>query len=270
MGCQLAEYSPSEYLKPFVDVFWGGSFNTASEALFNQRVLPNGYVQLIFHLSDLHCELYKEGQWQKSPPYTLIGIYAKPYIVQFKGLVEVFAIRFKPEGFYSIFGVPAALFASTFEDIESVLDKPFNEWCAKIREAKSTTEIINHIECFLLAKLQGNRAPITYLNRAAEIIRKTNGFIRVEDVAQQSYISIRQLEREFTGKIGITPKQYIRLARLNKVQRLLQQKKELLFTQVTYRCGYADQAHFIRDFKSFTGESPKLFQRDQTIYFHQS
>jgi AraC-like DNA-binding protein len=266
MSVQLKEFAPSEYLKPFVEAFWSGSFNRDSAALFSQRVLPNGYVQLIFHLSDLRCDLFKENVWNQSPPYTLIGVYAKPYVVQFQGQVDVFAIRFKPEGFYSIFGVPAALFTSSFDDIETVLDKNFSGLCAKIREAVTTPDKIDLAECFLLRKLQNNNTPITYLNRAAELIRRTNGFIRVEDLAQQSYISMRQLEREFTSKIGITPKQYIRLARLNEVHRQLQLHKEMSFTQITYQCGYADQAHFIRDFKNFTGESPKFFQREKHMY----
>jgi transcriptional regulator GlxA family with amidase domain len=133
-------------------------------------------------------------------------------------------------------------------------------------EAPSTATRISLSEQFLLHKLQSNSTPITYLNRAAELIRSTKGFIRVEDVAAQSYISLRQLEREFTSKIGISPKQYIKIARLNEVHRLLQQSQSLPLTKLTYQCGYADQAHFIRDFKSFTGESPKLFQKEQHMY----
>jgi transcriptional regulator GlxA family with amidase domain len=67
------------------------------------------------------------------------------------------------------------------------------------------------------------------------------------------------LEREFKQKIGISPKQYMRIARLNGVQRLIENNTTQDFTNISYEGGYADQAHFIREFKTFTGESPKAF-----------
>jgi AraC-like DNA-binding protein len=51
----------------------------------------------------------------------------------------------------------------------------------------------------------------------------------------------------------------MRIARLNAVNRMLTKGHQLMLTDVSYACGYSDQAHFIRDFKHFTGESPKKF-----------
>ena len=67
-----------------------------------------------------------------------------------------------------------------------------------------------------------NRAlDLSYLNRAAEIIRKEKGMISMDELAGKAYISARQLEREFRKKIGISPKNYMRLSRLNEVNRIL-------------------------------------------------
>jgi transcriptional regulator GlxA family with amidase domain len=100
-----------------------------------------------------------------------------------------------------------------------------------------------------------------YLNRSAELIRRKKGLIPMEALAGKAFISARQLEREFRQKIGISPKHYMRLARLNEVNRVIKSGRRLLLTDVSYACGYSDQAHFIRDFKHFTGESPKKFLR---------
>ena len=58
----------------------------------------------------------------------------------------------------------------------------------------------------------------------------------------------------------------MRLARLNEVNRILTNGRRLLLTDVSYICGYSDQAHFIRDFKHFTGESPTIFIREKDRY----
>ena len=55
----------------------------------------------------------------------------------------------------------------------------------------------------------------------------------------------------------------MRLARLNEVNRLLEKHRQLDLAAVAYESGYADQAHFIRDFKHFTGEKPTAFVRER-------
>lgn len=106
-----------------------------------------------------------------------------------------------------------------------------------------------------------------YLNRAAEIIRKVNGNISINELSNKFYISTRQLEREFKQKLGISPKSYMKIARLNEVNRKIQNGERVDLTEISYSTGYSDQAHFIRDFKNFTGESPKVFlnKRDKFI-----
>lgn len=80
------------------------------------------------------------------------------------------------------------------------------------------------------------------------------------------YISLRQLEREFKQKVGITPKQYHRIARLNDVYRRLEDNQQVEFTKIAFDCGYSDQAHFIRDFKSIMGVKPTIFIKEKQQY----
>lgn len=266
MDVQLKEYEPVDLLKPYVEFFWEGEFNRHGVKKLQQLVIPNGYVEMIIHISDLHCDLLRGDTWGQSPDYTLIGLYTKPYEVHFRDLVNVFGIRFKPEGFYNVFGVPAAEFSEKFENMEDLAGAAFREYCGKLRESPTASGKLIISEEFLLQNLEKKRLNMDYVNHAAEIIRKANGFLRIEDLAGQVYISIRQLEREFKRKVGISPKRYMRISRLNAVQRQLEQHRKLDFTEITYACGYADQAHFIKDFRSFTGEKPTFFMKDRHLY----
>ncbi len=74
MSIKVKEYQPSEYLQPFVELFWEGDFNVTKEAVLKQRVVPNGFVELIIHLSDFHCDLPTGKHWSQSPDYTIIGL----------------------------------------------------------------------------------------------------------------------------------------------------------------------------------------------------
>ncbi len=266
MDTAIKEYSPSLRIGAYVELFWFGRFNLNQTALLSQRVIPNGYIELIIHLTDAHCELLQGRDYESSPDYTLIGLFTQPYDVHFRETVSVFGIRFKPEGLYHVFGMPASEIHAAFTDMESVAGRNFREYTNKMRASGSVAEMIRLSEKYLLKNVNRLRLDLSYLNRAAEIIRRKKGLISMDELAGKAYISMRQLEREFKQKVGISPKNYMRIARLNEVNRILTNGRRLLLTDVSYTCGYSDQAHFIRDFKHFTGESPKKFIKERDRY----
>ncbi len=263
MEAIIKEYNPSPRLGAFVELFWTGRFNLSEAPLLSQRVIPNGYIELIIHLTDAHCELLQGRDYELSPDYTLIGLFTEPYDVHFRKMVRVLGIRFKPEGIYPVFGMPASEILAAFADMENFVGKNFREYTSKVRDSNSVGEMIGLSEAYLLGNVNRRRLNLYYLNRAAEIIRRKNGLISMEELAGSAFISARQLEREFRQKIGISPKKYMRIARLNEVNRMITKGRRLSLTDVSYACGYSDQAHFIRDFKHFTGESPKNFIKEK-------
>lgn len=263
MSAIITEYKPIPALMPYVELFWEGQFNKDNAQLLAQKVLPNGYLEAIIHLSDLHCELPLDTAYHPSADYTLIGLFSSPYEVHFKAPVHAFGIRFKPEALLSVLRVAAAEVKDGFIDMEAFTGRDFREYCHRLRAASLLSERIALSEAFLQKKLEANAPELYYLNRAAEIIRRRKGLITLEDLAGKALISPRQLEREFKQKIGMTPKQYMRIARLNEVNRALESGKWQDLTAIAYDSGYADQAHFIRDFKHFTGEKPTAFIRDR-------
>ncbi|MCB9267856.1 MAG: helix-turn-helix transcriptional regulator [Lewinellaceae bacterium] len=263
MSVLIKEYQPSPLLRPYVELFWEGQFNTNQAHLLVQKVLPNGYLEAIIHLSDLHCELPDTTSYRPSSDYTLIGLFAKPYEVHFKGPVKAFGIRFKPEGLYPLLGVPAAEVRGSFTDMDAFAGRDFREYCHRMRTTRLPAQRIALAEAFLQKRMKNKSPEMYYLNRAAEMIRRRNGLISIEELAHKAYISPRQLEREFKKKIGLTPKGYMRLARLNEVNRLLQKNELPGLTAIAFESGYADQAHFIRDFKQFTGEKPTVFLKER-------
>jgi AraC-like DNA-binding protein len=267
MRVKIKEYKPCRELRPYVELFWTGNFNIDSAGLLSQRVVPYGYVELIIHLSDDHCELLQGSFHSPSPDYTLIGLFTKHYDVHFRKHVRVFGIRFKPEGIYNAFRVPASEVHQGFADMESFTGSHFREFCSSLRESVSHPGMISLTEKYLLKRLNSSRLNLYYLNIAAEIIRQKNGVISMNELAGKVFISTRQLEREFKQKLGISPKSYMRIARLNEVNRKINSGERIDLTELSYTAGYSDQAHFIRDFREFTGESPKVFlsKRDEFL-----
>jgi len=265
MNFFITEYKPSKNLQPYVELYWEGSFNIDATGSVSIQILPNGCLDVIFHLNDLHCDYKNDSSWSQTPDYMVIGLFTKPYQVQFKNLVNVFAIRFKPEGIYNVFGIPASELTGRFEDMTQILGKEYQDFSHRLKEEKSINGMLERTENYLLKNLLDRKIDLGYVNFAAELIRKSKE-ASIENLTTKLFVSQRQLEREFKDKIGITPKHYQRLTRINEVLRLLNDRQELDLTSVAYYCGYFDQAHFINDFKSFTGLSPSIYAKGNGLF----
>jgi AraC-like DNA-binding protein len=266
MNVAIKEFRPTSQLAPFVECFWEGNFNVDRSALFTQQVVPNGYVELIIHSCSAKCQLFKDGQWSPSPDYSFIGLYTEPYLVKFNDVVKVFGIRFKPEGVYNVFGVPSSLFKSTYENMADVLGNEFISLCEELCNTPSISQKINVVSLYLNRRIEQSRKAFTYVNRAAELIRSRQGMIMMDELSDLACISTRQLERGFVGSVGISPKFYMRLNRLNAVQRKLEENNRLSLTGISHYFGFSDQAHFIREFKNFTGIAPKGFMKNRETF----
>ena len=84
--------------------------------------------------------------------------------------------------------------------------------------------------------------------------------ILVADLAEQAMLSESQLHREFGRRFGITPNQYIREVRIGVARHILE-TEDLSMAQVASQCGFYDQSHFSRQFKTSTGLTPLQYRR---------
>jgi transcriptional regulator GlxA family with amidase domain len=86
---------------------------------------------------------------------------------------------------------------------------------------------------------------------------RTSGRLSVDALAHATGLPRRHLERCFLATVGVSPKRLARLTRFQRALRLLQHPRSNRGgTETAAACGYADQAHFIRDFRLLAGCPP--------------
>jgi AraC-like DNA-binding protein len=126
----------------------------------------------------------------------------------------------------------------------------------KLCEASDDLKRIAVIEKFLISRLN-YKANDELVTLAVSIIKQNAGNIKMLDLAKKLNISQSQFEKRFRKVVGSSPKKFSSIIRLNSIT-TASPKKNGLF-DLAIDAGYFDQAHFIKDFKSFTGQTPEQF-----------
>jgi AraC-like DNA-binding protein len=123
-------------------------------------------------------------------------------------------------------------------------------------EARSDRQRVNAVEQFLIKRLTPT-LPDQLVLAALDIIHKVKGNVRIAMLAKQLHTSQSPLEKRFRKVVGTSPKKYASIVRLKNVLHIGMNRSSL--TQLGYEAGFYDQAHFIKEFRSFTGQSPEQF-----------
>jgi AraC-like DNA-binding protein len=124
----------------------------------------------------------------------------------------------------------------------------------KLAIANDDRQRINIIEQLLLKHLQPVQDVL--ISKAVTYIHQSHGTIRMTELARNLNTSQSPLEKRFRKIVGASPKKFSSIVRIKNVRSLLTQYN---YQQAAYLAAYYDQAHFIKDFKTFTGETPEQY-----------
>jgi AraC-like DNA-binding protein len=255
------EFRPSEPLQPFVENYWYQVFDGDSREESPEQVcLPLGMSQIIVHVHQQESHAFFNAAWQSLPHAFFVGIYKDAVTWKTKGYSVCFGINLKPENLAELFNVPAAAIFNDYTDVNNFRNPGIDEMADRMYGQEDPAALISIAETCLLKRLKDIQSTKHYLQYAAEIIRREKGNISIESLCRNLYVSERQLQRSFRDSLGTSPKTYTRIIRFRNAYRHLRQaeEKKIAWASLSFDCGYADQAHFIRDFKEFSGVSPTL------------
>jgi AraC-like DNA-binding protein len=165
--------------------------------------------------------------------------------------------------FFSDAGAPAfldcavhELFGGSYSLKDIHLQRRVNEVEEKLAGAMEARQRIAIIDSFLISLFRQPRED-KMVSHALSMIRANHGNIRMSALSSELNISIGQMEKRFRRMVGATPKKYASIVRFNEILKGAPDAKSLV--ELACKTGYFDQAHFIKDFKSFTGQTPEQY-----------
>lgn len=172
------------------------------------------------------------------------------------GTILVF---FTEIGFARFSSCPAQELFNQSISLDNLFDKRKIEQVEEsLARALTDSERIKAVEMFLEEQLK-EKAEDQLIVKAVTLIYGSKGSIRIKELHQQLHISQSAFEKRFRKLVGTSPKKFASIVRFNTVLKNMGQEKSL--TEICYDNNFFDQAHFIKDFKQYTGDSPENFKR---------
>jgi AraC-like DNA-binding protein len=264
---KYTEYAPAPPLGDVVNCFWSIEQDPGgAPGAVQDRSVPDGSLELVLHLGDPMLRQPLEGRPERESRSILIGQVTRPYLVVAGASTRMLGVRFFPQtGFLILGGAPAAEFNDRSVELESFLPRAARPPLARIGEAATTAEAIRLLEGWCLERLRtlSPRGSDRCFARACDVILRARGTVDIGTVAASLGIGNRYLERLFIERSGISPKLFARIIRFQQALGSLAHPGRRKLAVVAQDAGYFDQAHFIRDFRRFTGLAPREFLKER-------
>jgi len=168
-------------------------------------------------------------------------------------------VYFTEIGFAHFSSSPANELFNLSLSLDDIFDKSkVIEVEEKLAMATTDKQRIKIVEQLLLTQLK-NIQTDKLIVEAVKLIYQRKGAISIKELNEKLFISQSPFEKRFRTVVGTTAKKFASIVRFNSVLHNLNENKTL--TEICYENNFFDQAHFIKNFKQFTGDTPENFKR---------
>jgi len=247
--------APSAALAPFVDHYWITRWDRRGHSPRTAAALLDPCVHLQVQDGDA----------------TVMGVLRGTYGVRIEDQGCVVGVRFRPGGFHPFVLRPVAEFTDRSVPATDVFGDAAGStttWAGELSAAALTCVgdaaahaaiIAPRLDAFLAARLPARDPIAESVDELVRLIAREADVRRVGDLVRASGRSERTLDRLFARYVGASPAWVIRRYRLRAAAARLTASPPADVRAVAWDCGYADQAHFIRDFRATIGVTPGAY-----------
>lgn len=250
---------PSGFLSNFIKYYCFMESSSEEEDIV-ERVIPTESIQLMFHYKNPFVVQHPNSSIIKQPRSIITGLSENYSDVSTNGESGVVFIYFYPTGACHFFNFPLSEIENQSLNMFDIIGTEIKQIEETLFSTESIEGKISVIEEFLIRRYSPIPSNDNYLiQKGINIIKETKGQIRASALSGNLSITPKTLERKFSQYLGKTTKQVIKLIRFQEVLNDFSNHKDVILTERAYNYGYFDQSHFIHDFKTFSGYTPKEF-----------
>jgi AraC-like DNA-binding protein len=248
------KHFPTEQLRPYIKYFVVSESETENE----YKVFPSSGLVIGFQYKG-KLSTVKDNTVTKLSSAGITGITDGYKVFKNSADIGTVLVYFTEIGFTHFASHPANELFDLSLSLDDIFDKnSVTEVEEKLAIANTDKHRISIVEKFLVSQLKDIQTD-KLIVEAVKLIYQTNGTIRIKELNEKLFISQSPFEKRFRKVVGTTAKKFASIVRFNTVLDNLNETKTL--TEICYENNFFDQAHFIKDFKQFTGDTPENFKR---------
>ncbi|HET7241251.1 MAG TPA: helix-turn-helix domain-containing protein [Gemmatimonadales bacterium] len=224
-----------------------------------ERVFPNGLVELIVQLDDRYHDVLESG-CVLTPVTCVTGVFSGPMVVQApRRRCRVLGVRLHPAGAWIALRHPLSALADTTADLEQLLGGAASELAERCHDAPSGVERVRRAVAWLSTRTRADGSGLDpSIHRIARQIAATAGSRPVGPLRLEAGLSDTRLVALFRQQVGVTPKRYANIHRFAHALSLLSRPGASL-AGVALAAGYYDQPHMNAEFRRMARLTPGDF-----------
>lgn len=227
------------------------------------RALPRGAATIVIDIGDRpEVDFFGADAHTRLtvPPAFFIGAGTASYLTQIDTAQTVITVHFRPGGAWAFLGIAQGELTDACVGLGELWGRAAVTLRQRLAEGSSAAARVRLLEEFLLNRLQPKQftphPDVTTVLEGAE----RNPSMRVADAVALTGSSAKRLINMFRGQVGLTPKAYLRVRRLQAALTRLDEGTSG-GAAIAAELGYFDQAHFVREFRAFTEITPTQYLR---------
>jgi len=253
----MTRYSiKNESLTPWVKFIWCYEEENAN---IHNKLLPTDSIDVLLNLAD---EMIYEVNGSKivAPPIHINGLRSSYSFIHQVGHIRVFGISFHSYGLYPFVHKSVKCTRDKIIRLDNLSLSLTNKLQSAI-SFSNTNEVVCNIERALDSEFISDPDYMIKANLISDFINVDND-MTVQEFCAERHMNIKTFERFILRYTGYTPKALRRIKRFQMVSnQLIHEQINLL--DLTYHNSYADQSHFIKEFRLFSGKAPRVFQKEK-------
>lgn len=217
---------------------------------FSLPLYANGCPTLLFQTA--------KGRIRDSANHlTLFGQTVSPEQLLINESFTLIAYFLRPYAINSLFGIPASELKDKPIDLQLVYSShSFQEQLLNAGDVEQMIKLIDQYFLSLIARIRTDDQLIRYATQ--QIIEQPFKDVLLK-TQKELFVTERTFQRLFERSVGLSPNQFRKINQFNKAFQQLNRRQFSSFADIAFENGYADQSHYIRTFKEFTGLTPKEY-----------
>jgi AraC-like DNA-binding protein len=219
-----------------------------------ERILPSGQCNLIIDLLG------------NEPVFS--GPQSSSFLITAAAQVAVVGIAFKPGGAYPFFNLPLDEVANAHPPLDALWGRCAAELRERALAAPTLTAKLDAVECALTVRLARARDGRSEVAFALTSFARSPGASMLAAVTAEIGMSQRRFRDLFAAEVGLTPKLFCRVRRFHRSITRVAAGRRVDWAELAVDCGYYDQAHFIHDFRAFSGANPTYYEQHRVGLNH--